>query len=144
MSALARQQQALLAALFDWPPEDAINNLAAYADMTSTRGIKAYQTNGHVLAERALQAAYPVLAQLVGLESFHALARDFWHTQPPLRGDVAHWGAGLPDFVAHNPQLGDAPYLADVASVEWAMHLASSAPDDGHGANDAWQKRSLG
>ncbi len=129
MSALARQQQALLAALFDWPPEDAINNIADYVDMTSTRGIKAYQTNGHAVAERALQAAYPVLAQLVGLESFHALARDFWHTQPPLCGDVAQWGAGLPGFVAHNPQLGDAPYLADVASVEWAMHLASSAPD---------------
>lgn len=129
MSHLASQQQALLAALFDWPSDNAIDNIASYAYAESARGIKAYQSNGHALAQRALQAAYPVLTQLLGAESFAALARAFWHAAPPTCGDVAQWGADLPDFVRGSAQLQDEPYLADVAALEWALHGAASAAD---------------
>ncbi len=128
MSTLASQQQALLDALFAWPSDAATNHMALY--ITSNmwpRGLKVYQANGHALAERALQAAYPVLAQLLGQESLCALARAFWHVHLPVRGDLAQWGAVLADFVRASEQLGDAPYLADVATVEWALHLSASA-----------------
>lgn len=128
-TALAAQQQALLNALFAWPADDAIKNIAACAESTCARGLKAYQANGHAVAERALLAAYPVLAQLVGPESLSALARAFWHAQPPVRGDVAQWGAGLADFVQASEQLADEPYLADVTRVEWALHQSASAAD---------------
>lgn len=129
MSALAAQQQALVEALFAWPAEDAIKNVAACAMGTGARGLKAYQSNGHQLAERALQGAYPVLAQLLGEASFGDLARAFWHAQPPLYGDLAQWGQALPDFVQASAQLVDEPYLADVARVEWALHSAATAAD---------------
>jgi hypothetical protein len=129
MSRLAQQQQALLARLFDWPPENAINNIAAYADSAWARGQKVYQSNGHALARCALRAAYPVLVQLLGDESFDALARALWHAQPPLRGDVAQWGGTLAGFVRDSRQLADTPYLADVAALEWALHRAASAAD---------------
>ena len=54
MTPLAQQQQALLQALFDWPAQDAMKNLAHYGMNTGARGLKCYQTNGHVLAQRAL------------------------------------------------------------------------------------------
>lgn len=127
MSTLAAQQQALLAALFVWPLDDAINNIAAYAGSTRARGLKAYQTNGHASAERSLQAAYPVLMQLLGQESLYALAHALWHAQPPVRGDLAQWGAGLCDFVRASEQLAGEPYLADIARVEWALHACASA-----------------
>lgn len=127
MSTLAAQQQALLAALFVWPPDDAIDNIATYAGNTRARGLKAYQANGHASAERSLQAAYPVLMQLIGQESLHALARAVWHAQPPLLGDLAQWGAGLCDFVGASEQLAGEPYLADIARVEWALHTCASA-----------------
>lgn len=129
MSRLAMQQQALLAALFDWPIDDAMQNIAGYAYYKRARGLKIYQSNGHALAQRAMQAAYPVLAQLLGVESFAALARTFWHASPPACGDVAQWGAGLPDFVRRSVQLKDEPYLADVAALEWAVHGATHAAD---------------
>lgn len=94
-----------------------------------TRGLKAYQANAGALAERALAAAYPVLQQLIGEESFAALARVFWRQQPPQRGDMALWGEALPAFVEAADQLADEPYLADVARVEWALHAAASAAD---------------
>lgn len=93
------------------------------------RGLQAYRANGHALAERALAAAYPVLAELMGLENFSALARHFWTEHPPLRGDMACWGDALVAFVDAAPQLADEPYLADVARLEWLMHLAASAAD---------------
>lgn len=149
MTRLADQQQALIQALFEWPPrglagvesgvitadasgndsENAPKNIANYLYSTGTRGLKAYQTNGKVLAHRALSAAYPVLAQMVGTESFEHLAHALWHAHPPERGDLAQWGDVLPGFVAGSNQLSDVPYLADVARVEWALHYCASRAD---------------
>jgi hypothetical protein len=129
MTALAQQQEALLQALFDWPAQDAINNLAIYAMDTGARGLKAYQANGHALAKRALEAAYPVLLQMVGHESFADLARALWHAHPPHAGDAARWGDALADFIERDPQLLQHPYLADVARCEWLLHRAAFAGD---------------
>jgi hypothetical protein len=127
--ALAQQQEALLDALFAWPPQSAMKNLAAQAIDPGARGLKAYQTNGHMLAERALTAAYPVVAQLLGGESFGDLARALWHGHPPLQGDLALWGDALPAFLHISEQLQEEPYLPDVARAEWALHCAATAAD---------------
>ena len=109
--------------LFDWPNESAIQNIAAYTDADWARGLKVYQANGHALACSALRAAYPVVAQLLGDESFDALAKALWHAQPPRCGDAAAWGEGLADFVRASTQLASEPYLGDVAALEWALPL---------------------
>ena len=128
---LEQEQQRLLAALFGdadetalWPclQEGAHSALAR-------RGLLAYQSNGLALAERALGATYPVLAQLIGDENFVPLARQDWRQQPPQRGDLACWGGGLAAFIEATPQLADEPFLADVARVEWALHRAATAAD---------------
>ena len=93
------------------------------------RGLQVYQANAGALAERALAAAYPTVQQLLGEESFAALARAFWHEHPPAHGDVSTWGAELASWVARDAQLVVEPYLADVARLEWAIHLAQSATD---------------
>ena len=99
------------------------------------RGLQVYQANAGALAERALVATYPVVAQLLGAESFAQLARALWQQQPPTQGDVATWGAGLAQFLTDaegsgaEPALPALPYLPDVARLEWAVHLAASAAD---------------
>lgn len=133
MNALMLQQQSLLDALFARPGSTqatgALHHLNPQLGSHATRGLMAYQANGHALAERSLLAAYPVIAQLIGAESFNALARDLWHSHPPRTGDLAQWGDALPAFLAANEQLADLPYLADVARVEWASHRAAGAED---------------
>ncbi len=133
---LARQQQALLQALFVRPgtvaAQTALADLSdqlASANSQTLRGLSAYQANGHASAERALLSAYPVIAALIGHDNFAALARDLWHAHPPQKGDLAQWGNDLPVFLDDNAQLADEPYLGDVARVEWALHLADNAPD---------------
>lgn len=94
-----------------------------------TRGLQAYQANAGALAERALGAAYPTVAQLVGEESFAALARAFWLREAPARGDIGLWGARLPAFITDAQSLASEPYLADVARLDWAVHEAERAAD---------------
>ena len=129
MSTLARQQRVLLEALFRRQPLDAMKNIATGHGLTGARGLKVYQANAAALARRALGAAYPVVAQLVGEESFADIAQAHWQTCPPQRGDVAQWGHALPAFLACSESLATEPYLPDVARVEWLLHLAASAPD---------------
>lgn len=132
MRALAAQQQAMLEALFAWPAQHASQRLAAFACGLGTqpgRGLLAYQSNGHMLAERVLRAAYPALAQMLGDASFADLARALWHAHPPQRGDLAYWGEALAHFVRASPQLLDTPYLYDVARAEWALHRCADAAD---------------
>ncbi|MFS2034808.1 putative DNA-binding domain-containing protein [Polaromonas sp. CT11-55] len=129
---LAQEQQALLCALTGehddsglWPRLQFAGGQAAIV----RRGLQAYRANGLALAERALGAAYPVLAQLIGDESFAPLARYFWRHHPPCRGDIAQWGGGLASFLEASPQLADETYLGDVARIEWALHQAATAAD---------------
>ncbi|WP_326540770.1 HvfC/BufC family peptide modification chaperone, partial [Pseudorhodoferax sp.] len=100
MNVLAQQQQALLGTLLALPGSaQAVDALAALRNRVHSpwaRGLAAYQANGHDLAERALRAAYPVVAALVGGDSFATMACELWHRHPPVRGDLACWGDALP------------------------------------------------
>ena len=127
-----RQQMLLRALLGDARPGVVGGWLHAPARGPSVeRGLAAYRANAGALAERALAAAYPTLQALLGEDSFAHLARHFWRRQPPQAGDIALWGGGLADFVADAEGLADEPYLADVARLEWAVHVAATAADAG-------------
>lgn len=130
VAALAQEQQALLRALMGERDDSSLwlHMQLAHAPL-ARRGLRAYQANGLALAERALGAAYPVLAQLIGDENFAPLARHFWRRHPPSRGDMACWGDGLAGFLEASSQLADEPYLGDVAHIEWALHEAATAAD---------------
>jgi hypothetical protein len=125
----ALRQQMLLRALWGDARPGVVTGWLRGAPQRITRGLQAYRANAGALAERALGAAFPTVAQLVGEESFAALARAFWQAQAPLKGDIAQWGAALPAFIAAAPQLADEPYLADVARLDWAVHQAEQAAD---------------
>lgn len=118
LHAEALRQQELLAAL-----------AAPRAPADASPGLRAYRTNAHASAERALATACPTLAALLGPEDFAALAREFWHAHPPLRGDLGEWGEALPDWIAGHAGLADWPYLADCARLDLALHRCERAAD---------------
>ncbi|MBK7026706.1 MAG: putative DNA-binding domain-containing protein [Polaromonas sp.] len=143
MNNLAAQQNALLHTLFSSPvqrSQNATNFIALQAINTPARGqkdhikfqergLQVYHANAQVAAIRNLQAAYPVIEQLVGGEAFALLARDLWHQFPPTRGDAAQWGADLAQLISSIAELKTEPYLSDVARIEWALHQAATAAD---------------
>jgi hypothetical protein len=94
------------------------------------RGLAAYRSNAFELARRALGGAYPVVEQLLGEDNFRALSHSLWLAHPPRRGDLAHWGGELATHIGSLPDLREQePFLADVAGVEWLLHVAASARD---------------
>ena len=93
------------------------------------RGWLAYVANAHASAERALASCFPTVQQLMGEESFAAMARAYWHDSPPQRGDLAWLGEGLADFIGRSTQLAAEPYLADVARLEWVLNRCEAAAD---------------
>lgn len=128
MAQLADQQSALLHALLQ-PTARAIQTIRPHTKTDPAIGLDIYKANAQALAQRALLAAYPVLARLLGDESFYALAQAFWLAHPPTCGDIAQWGADLPSFIAASEQLRPEPYLPDVAQAEWRLHALATAAD---------------
>ncbi|MEF7614065.1 DNA-binding domain-containing protein [Aquincola sp. MAHUQ-54] len=134
MSAEARRQQALLAALQGGGlaalPPGALRGPRAGV----LRGLQVYQANAGAAAQGALAAAFPTVAALVGDAAMAGLARAYWRAHPPQAGDLGAYGAQLPAFIAGSPTLADEPYLADSAALDWALHQAARAADEPPGA----------
>lgn len=127
----ALRQQRLLAVLGGSATLADIAPWLRDSTLRAQRGLQAYAAHAGALAERALAAAFPTTAQLVGEAGFAALARALWRAHPPLLGDVTQWGDALPGFIAASPSLAGEPYLADVARLDWAVHQAEQAGDAG-------------
>ncbi|MEP7280538.1 MAG: DNA-binding domain-containing protein [Rubrivivax sp.] len=125
----ARQQRLLAALCGDAAATAAVLHGVSGAPAQATRALQAYRANARSNAERALTIAFPTVAALVGDETLALLARRHWSACPPTRGDLALWGDALPEALAADPALADEPYLADVARVDWAVHVAESAAD---------------
>ncbi len=125
----ALRQQQLLRTLWRRDAQPALDPWLRETGERAQQGVAAYRGNAAALAERALAAAFPTVQQLLGDESFAQLAQALWHHAPPQRGDLAWWGDALPDRIARDAQLADAPYLADVARVDWAVHSIEHAAD---------------
>lgn len=91
------------------------------------RGLQAYRGNAQALSARALEGAFPRLAEQLG-DEFEAMAWTFWRHHPPRDGDLGHWGGALAGFLEAQP--GMEPALPDLARLEWAVHCAERAVDD--------------
>lgn len=88
-----------------------------------------YKGNLSALWGSALQQAYPVLYQLVGVEFFEQMARAYGHAHPSQSGNLHYFGSHLAEFLADSHIKDDYPYFAEVARLEWNMHLAYYAAD---------------
>lgn len=125
----AQRQQLLLRVLWREAPDSALAGWLRDAPPRVARGLSAYRSNGEALAARALAASFPTVAELIGDDNFAALARAYWRQQPPTRGDMAAYGAGLAEMIAADDRLADEPYLADSARLDWAVHRTEAAAD---------------
>ena len=91
-----------------------------------------YRGNTQANAARAIEAAYPVVAKIVGAEFFSGLAAQYRSRFPSQDGDLNVYGESFADFLADFPPARELPYLADVARLEWQVHRAHYAADPAH------------
>lgn len=125
----AQRQQVLIAALTMPRPAASAATRHLGCGPRAERGLAAYRANGAASAERALAAVFGSVQAMLGVDDFRQLAREFWRAEPPQRGDLAEWGAGLPVWLAAHTQLAAWPYLADCARLDLARHDCERAAD---------------
>lgn len=126
---LAMMQQQFADALLDVDlAERALPLFAASASPQEAR-LAFYRGNLGAIWSGALANAYPVLLQLVGAGFFEQMARAYGLAHTSQSGDLNHFGADMPAFLADAPMTADYPYFSDVAALEWMVHRAYYAAD---------------
>lgn len=88
-----------------------------------------YRNNYRGNLHDALAGAYPVIEQLVGMDFFRHMTRQFIEQHHSRSGNLHHYGAKMAGFVAAFEPARELVYLPDVAALEWACHCAYFADD---------------
>lgn len=114
-------------------PEAALpDGLCGPDGLPDPRRFQVYRNNVAASLSRALEAAFPVLRQLVGAEFFAALALAFQQKHPPRQRQLMLYGAEMPAFLADFAPVAHLGYLPDIARLEQAIresyHSADSHP----------------
>ncbi|MFA5826551.1 MAG: DNA-binding domain-containing protein, partial [Gallionellaceae bacterium] len=103
---------------------------ANYPNYSDAVAMEVYRNNYRGNLHDALAGAYPVVKQLVGDDFFRFMARKFIEQYPSHSANLHHYGTELPDFLATFAPAQELVYLADVAALEWAYHLAYFVADE--------------
>lgn len=101
----------------------------SYSDYSANVAIEVYRNNYRGNLHDALAGAYPVVKQLVGNDFFRFMACKFVAQHVSCNANLHHYGAKLADFVAGFAPAQALRYLPDVATLEWACHVAYFAAD---------------
>ncbi len=95
----------------------------------SSARLDLYRNTVQGTLQKALAATYPTVLYLVGEDFFAGLTQAYITAQPPTSAYLNLYGEGLAGFVKNFPAAASVIYLPDVARLEWAVALASNAPD---------------
>lgn len=110
-------------------PDPTLLTLLADAPGQRARRLAVYRNNVRHALLSVLEAAFPVLQQLVGIECFTATALTFIAEYPPQRPVLYAYGSDFPRFLADFRPLAELPWLADVARLEWTRNEALFAAE---------------
>lgn len=101
---------------------------ASSADALRRFGI--YRNNTFLSLVRHLKAVFPVTARLGDERFFSYAANEFVRSHPPREPRLSAYGSSFPLFLARFPACRTAPILPALASLEWAVHAALTAPEE--------------
>ncbi len=82
--------------------------------------LKIYRNNAVVGFEKAMQATFPALVRMGGVDWFNQMARAYQRDNPSRSGDLNEVGGEFPDFLYDQLKDGDYEYFSDVALLEWS------------------------
>ena len=110
--------------LGDW------NNVSAMLSPGISPGrLDIYRNTFLITLTRALRLCFPAVAKLVGDEFFEGAAQIFVGEHPPRAALLDQYGGKFADFLGCFEPAESAPYLGDVARLEWAVNTALHAAD---------------
>lgn len=128
MSALRELQLGFARAIFEGRTDEIVPRVRS-GRLAADERVQVYRNNAFASLTRALADVYPVVARLVGERYFAQLARAYVRAHPPRSGNLHDFGRAVALFVGGLHEASDLPYLADVATLEWAYHHTFHAAD---------------
>ncbi len=129
MPTLLEVQAAFARGILDPAEIGAIASGVIGAGIAPERRLGVYRNNVLVSLRGLLEGSFPATRRRLGPEGFAALAQAFIRAEPPVRPQLAGYGARFPDFLARSVEAARLPRLGDVARLEWAREEAYYAAD---------------
>lgn len=117
------EQQQLVSAIFN-----KVIKPNAPSDFDS-RGLGIYQRNLKANAMNALQISFPTVIKLIGDEVFSYAVEQLLKQDPPTAGDWGLWGENFPELLRDLTALQDFTYVADVARLDFSIHMLGREKD---------------
>ena len=88
---------------------------------SETPALAIYSNAYRIRLKETLANDYPALAQLLGENEFTSLASDYNSTNPSESYSLRYYGQYLSAFLSSNTVYKLQPYLAELATFEWAL-----------------------
>lgn len=109
--------------------DEAILAMFEGGNLTQRKRLDIYRNNVFSNYRGALEAVYPAILSLVGVDFFRQAAQRYIERYPSGSGDIRHYGSNFCDLLASLPGAAELAYLPDVARLEWSVHGAFHAAD---------------
>lgn len=129
MPGLLELQRAFASGLRD-PSHDA-GAWACGDGIAAAARLRVYRNNGRAVFEQALGATFPVVLERVGADYFRQLAHFYARAHPSRAGDLHEVGRSFAGFLRGHLVASPYEWLAELASLEWAVAEAGVAGDSG-------------
>lgn len=94
-------------------------------------GLAVYRNTIASGAADALAATFSTVVMMTGADWFRAAAREFVREHPPTEPALINYGEAFPRWIAAFGPAADAPYLGDIARLDWLWWQAWSSGDAG-------------
>jgi hypothetical protein len=128
MRSLAELQVSMTRAVLDGSSIDIEGEFTA-GQADPMRRYAIYRNNMFLSITAHLRAIFPVTARLGDERFFAYAAHQFVLRAPPREARLASYGAAFPQFLSRFPACRHAPILAEMASLEWAIHSALTSAE---------------
>lgn len=109
----------------------------ARSELTTRPAFAVYRNTVMSGCVDALQANFPSVARLVGVDWFRAAAATFARAQPPRDGRLLMYGETFADFLAGFEPAHDLRYLPGVARLD-RLWIEAHTAEDANAADSAW------
>jgi hypothetical protein len=111
------------------PAPSCLEAIAQSASLTRTERLDVYAEAYFIRLCKTLEEDFLSVRRWLGEDSFRGLVSDYLLEHPSRRPDLIELGRSLPGFLASWLEPGEAPFLADLASLDWACAQAYFALD---------------
>jgi hypothetical protein len=128
MSRLAQLQSALQAHIIDGDLR-VTDSIDSSAEIPAATRLQIYSDAYRLRLIEALQANYPLLAQLIGDDAFARLTQLYLVLHPSRHYSIRWFGHRLAQFLGEYPDYCDQPGLVEMARWEWKIAIAFDASD---------------